>query len=118
MAIIYNNLAASAAPVITRTLTGCENQIIFRADTWGTTNVEVRSYSANDSGSKTSTLFTVNNNIDYCLPCASKGLIFEFNVLNPDFNTDELFVEILEAGCCCPSTNECFEIPIKFTPCT
>lgn len=120
MAIIYNNIPAPGAPVVARSLTGCENQILFRADQWGTTNVEVRSYSANDAGTKTATLFTVGgSNQNFCLPCTSLGEVYEFSVLNGDPVTAELFVEILEPGCCCGSAStECFEIPIKFVPCS
>lgn len=119
MAIIYNNIAANVAGIVDHTLTGCENQVLFRADNWGTTQVLIESYSASDPTQKTAQVITVGaNNFDWCIPCASLGQVYRFSVLTPDILTTELFVEILEPGCCCgSSTTQCFDIPIRFVPC-
>ena len=120
MTIIYNNIAAPVATVIDHVITGCENQILFRASTWGSTQVQVDSYSVNDAGQKLFTEFVIGgSNADWCLPCVSVGEVYRFTVLTPDVLTTDLFVEILEQGCCCgTSTTNCFEIPISFVPCT
>lgn len=119
MTVIYNNIPANTATVIDHVVTGCENQILFRASNWGTTVVEVKSYSVNDPTQKTWFEFSAaGNNSDWCIPCVSVGEVYQFTVLTPDVLTTELFVEILEQGCCCTSgTTPCFEIPIKFTQC-
>ena len=119
MAMIYNNIAANAAPVVPHTITGCENQILFRANAWGTTQVQVESYSANDPTQKTFLEFSAGSNVDWCPQCVSVGEIYRFSVINPDPLTTELFVEILDQSCCCtPSTSTCFQIPIQFVPCS
>lgn len=119
MTVIYNNIPANTAAAVDHVLTGCENQILFRAEAWGTTQVQVESYSASDPTQKLAQVITIGgNNIDWCIPCASLGQVYRFTVLTPDVVTTELFVEILEPGCCCPtSTSTCFDIPIRFVPC-
>jgi hypothetical protein len=122
MTVIYNNIPANTALPYDHTLSGCENQILFRANNWGaTTVVQVDSYSASDPTMKLWTAFTTppaGSNTNWCIPCASKGEVYRFTVLNPDPLTTELFVEILEPGCCCnTSSTTCFDIPIRFTPC-
>ncbi len=119
MALIFNNIAATAATAFDHTLTGCENQVLFRADIWGTTQVQIDTYSALDTTQKLFTEIIVGSaNMDWCTPCISKGEVYRFTVINPDPITTELFVEILEKGCCCNSTGTtCFEIPVKLVPC-
>lgn len=118
MTIIYNNIPANTAAPVDHTITGCENQILFRANTWGTTQVQVDSYSINDPTQKLWTEFITANNLDWCIPCVSPNEVYRFTVLTPDTVTTELFVEILESGCCCGGTStNCFEIPIRFTQC-
>lgn len=119
MTVIYNNIPANTAGIVDHVITGCENQILFRAEAWGTTQVQVESFSASDPTQKLFTEFVIGGvNNDWCIPCVSPGEVYRFSVLNPDINTVELFVEILEQDCCCSSsTTNCFEIPIKFVPC-
>lgn len=123
MTIIYNNIAANTAPVVDHVLTGCENQVLFRADSWGaTTIVQVDSYSSSDPTQKIWTAFLTvagGNDYNWCPPCLSKGEVYRFSVINPDPLTTQLFVEILEPGCCCGSSPQpCFDIPIQFVPCS
>lgn len=119
MTVIYTNIPANTAAPVDYTITGCENQILFRADAWGTTIVQVDSFSVNDSTQKLALEFTTSaQNQDWCIPCVSVGEVYRFTVLTPDVLTTELFVEILNQGCCCaPSPGTCFEIPAKIVPC-
>ncbi len=119
MTIIYNNILATAAAPVDFIVTGCENQILFKASDWGTTQVQVDSYSANDPSQKlTNKIVAAGANMDWCLPCISVGEVYRFTVLTPDVLTNELFVEILEEGCCCDSSGTtCFEIPARIVPC-
>ncbi len=118
MTVIYNNVPANTATVYDYTITGCENQILFRATQWGSTQVQVESYSVSDPSQKTAFEFTAVNNSDWCLSCPSVGEVYRFTVLTPDPTTDDLFVEILDKDCCCPSSSsDCIEIPIKFVNC-
>lgn len=122
MTIIYNNIAAIGAPIFDHVLTGCENKIMFRADNWGTTQVQVDSYSVSDGTFKPFNIFTVgaaNTNFQFPTDSLSIGEGYRFTVLTPDAITTQLFVEIIEGACCCspPTTNTCFKIPIEFVPC-
>ena len=122
MAVIYNNIPAVGAPIVDHVITGCENQILFRADSWGVlpTQVRVDSFSNSDPTQKVWTAFTASSNLDWCLPCVSVGQTLRFSIpaANADPATQELFVEILDQGCCCgSSTGECWEIPVKLTQC-
>ncbi len=118
MTVIFNNIPANTATSAETILTGCENQVLFRANNWGTTQVQINSYSANDATMKLATEFvTGGNNMDWCIPCISKGEVYRYTVLTPDPLTTELFVEILEEGCCCTPSTTCFELPIKLVPC-
>lgn len=122
MTIIYNNIAANTAIIVDHTLTGCENKIIFRADNWGTTQVQVDSYSVSDGTFKPFNIITVgaaNNNFQFPTDFLSAGEGYRFTVLTPDILTNQLFVEILEGACCCggSGTTDCFKIPIQFVPC-
>ncbi len=122
MTIIYNNIAANIASIVDHPLTGCENKIMFRADNWGATQVQVDSYSVLDGTFKPFNFITIggsNNNFQFPIDSLSVGEGYRFTVLTPDIVTNQLFVEILEGACCCggSGTTECFEIPIKFTPC-
>lgn len=119
MTVIFSNIPANTATVVDHIITGCENQILFRADLWGTTQVQVDSYSVNDPTQKLWTEFiAVGANTDWCIPCVSIGEVYRFSILTPDPLTNELFVEILNYGCCpCSSTGECWEIPVKLTQC-
>lgn len=118
MTVIYNNIPAPTAAVVDHILTGCENQILLRADAWGTTQVQIDSFSANDPAQKVANLGVFGGgNVNWCLPCASLGEVYRFTVLTPDVLTTALFVEILEPGCCCSTNTTCFEIPVKLVPC-
>ncbi len=118
MSIIYNNIPANTATVFDLPLTGCENQVMFRASNWGATQVRVESYSTSDGAAKALNTFVAAADIDWCPPCLSDGQAYRFTVMTPDIVTTDLYVEILEPGCCCGSTTtDCFEIPIKFVPC-
>lgn len=119
MTVIYSNIAATGAMVIDHVVTGCENQILFSATVWGTTQVQVDSFSAVDPGQKIFSEFAIGGaNTNWCIPCVSKGEVYRFTVLMPDVLTTDLFVEILEQGCCCTtSSTACFEIPVRLVPC-
>lgn len=118
MTVIFNNVPAVAGLSQDYPLTGCENQLIFRANNWGQTQVQVDTYSAADPTQKLTTIFVAGGtNLDWCLQCASEGIIYRFSVLNPDPLTTELFVEMLDEGCCCNDSMDCFELPIRLKPC-
>ena len=122
MALIYNNIAANTAGIVDHVLTGCENKIMFRADVWGTTQVQVDSYSVSDATFKPFNIITIggaNTNFQFPTDSLSVGEGYRFTVLTPDILTTQLFVEILEGACCCGSTTgtTCFEIPVKLVPC-
>ncbi len=118
MTVIYNNIQANTAGVVDHVITGCENQILFRANAWGTTQVQVEAFSSSDPSQKTFTEFLGGgSNVDWCIPCVSMGETYRFTVLTPDIATTELFVEILEESCCKTSTSTCFELPVRLVPC-
>lgn len=114
MTVIYLNAPAVGAPVHDHPIVGCENQIIFRADQWGTTQVQVDSFSASDPGQKLWQKFVAASNLDWCLDCISPGQILRFSVINPDPITQNLFVEILDQNCCCgTSEGPCLDLGIR-----
>lgn len=120
MTVIYDNIVANVGLPQHLALTGCENQLIFRADVWGTTQVLIESYSASDPAQKLFSLFTASSNTDWDIPFSSLGLVYRYSIPSADPATTQLFVEIVEPGCCCThlATPECAEFPIKLVPCS
>ncbi len=121
MTIIYNNIAANAATAITYPVTGCEAKILFRADIWGTSQIQIESYSLNDPFIKTwiDPPTPINGNLDLFASGSGVGTAYIFTVLNPDVLTTQLFIEVQQKACCCTglTTQTCFEIPVKLVPC-
>lgn len=119
MTVIYNNIAANVATAVQLPLTGCETVVLFRADNWGTTQVQIESYSQSDVTMKTwiEPPTPTSGNQDLCIACPGNGEAYLFTVITPDPLTTELFVEVLD-GCCCETTPVgCAEFPIKLVPC-
>lgn len=120
MTIIFNNIAANAATAFTYPATGCEAKILFRADNWGTTQIEIASYSLNDPFMKMwiDPPSPISGNIDMFFSGSGAETAYMFTVLNPDTLTTQLFVEVQLKGCCCTTTGTtCFELPIKLVSC-
>lgn len=119
MTVIYNNISATAALPTDVNLTGCETVVLFRADNWGTTQIQIESYSQNDVTMKTwiEPPTPISGNQDLCIACPGNGEAYRFTVFTPDPLTTELFIEVLD-GCCCESTPvNCTEFPIRLVPC-
>lgn len=101
MLTIYDNIPASAAGAVTLSPNGRETSLSLRANVWGTTEVTIQTYNANDTNPfKLWTIPSspINQNIDINLGFIGAGLLVYFTVQNPALVTTELLVNAFVEG--------------------